>query len=109
MTVRAISSRFELTLLLTPVLTTLQPKTVLMERLDSRQPARLKTMKTDNGASYRVEVAAAEPLRCPADHEWLQKVLFENHLKAYRPDLRALASNLRVLRMLADKNTRYCR
>lgn len=64
-----------------------------MERVDTRQPARLKTMKTDNGASYRVEVAAAEPLRCPADHEWLQKVLFENHLKAYRPDVRALASN----------------
>ena len=38
------------------------------------QPGRLKTFRTSNGSSFRVELEGATELRCPADHKWLQQV-----------------------------------
>ena len=40
-----------------------------------KRRARMKTMKTENGSSYRVEAEQLEPIQCPADMAWLRDVL----------------------------------
>jgi hypothetical protein len=49
--------------------------------------ARLKTFKTDNGSSIRIETAPAQQLRCPDEHMWFKAFLQSRHLKAYNPDV----------------------
>ena len=41
----------------------------------TQQRARMKTMRTRNGSSYRVIAEQLEPIQCPADMAWLCDVL----------------------------------
>merc|ERR1711939_810108 len=48
-------------------------------------PARLKTQKSENGSSFRIELSPATLPRCSSDTMWLHEQLADRGIKAYKP------------------------